>query len=316
MFENWRLNPFTGIVNAVLIEDEQHTVEYHSDWNAYGIQLNEAPRLDNPSTVEIVEDVTGGSTFSELPRTQAPAASQYRVDYDALTYYGTGRVEFAAADVGKAVLVSYYRTGWTVKNRYPMGQTTIPTNLEVTEDAMVHGDLDLDGENTGGGDLHVAGDADVDGALNVDGGITGNLVGNVDGNLSGDVTGDVTGNADTADHAETAGGGIETGLDVGTMHFEIIEIGDWNMDTTASVSIPNGLTASKIRSVYAFVIIDTSNLFYPLNMSVAGSGSLLGWFAWSATEIVLERLAGGFFDSNLFDATSFNRGFITIEYID
>ena len=145
-----------------------------------------------------------------------------------------------------------------------------------------------------------------------------------DNNLQGDVINEDTPGAGVTvdgvllkDNAITKAGGLGISeVNGAILRTKIIEIGDWNMDTTASVSIPHGLTASKIRSVYAFVIIDTSNLFYPLNMSVAGSGSLLGWFAWSATEIVLERLAGGFFDSNLFDATSFNRGFITIEYID
>jgi cytoskeletal protein CcmA (bactofilin family) len=210
MFENWRFNPFTGTMNAATITDEPHTVEYHADWNAYGIQLDEAPQLDNPSSVSIVEDVSGGDTFSEVPRTQAPEALQYRVDYDALTYYGTGRIEFNAADVGKTVLVSYKGTGWTLKNRYSAGQTVIPANLEVTEDASIDGDLTLTGDNTGKGNLKVAGDADITGALEVTGGITGDVTGNlsgnvtgdVTGNLTGDVTGDVTGNADTATRAD------------------------------------------------------------------------------------------------------------------
>jgi cytoskeletal protein CcmA (bactofilin family) len=212
MFENWRFNPFSGTMNSVSITDEEHTIEYHDDWCAYGIQLNEAPELENPSSVSIVEDVTGQPAFSEVPRTQAPSAGEFSVDYDALTYYGTGRIEFNAADVGKAVLVSYKGTGWTVKNNYRQSQLTVTTNMEVEESVTVHGDVDIDGETTGGGDLHVAGDADidgnvtiggptgtgdlsvggdvsVDGALEVAGGIKGDVAGDVTGNLTGDVTG-------------------------------------------------------------------------------------------------------------------------------
>jgi hypothetical protein len=287
MFENWRFNPFTGVMHAVLIEDESHTIEYHADWNAYGIQLNEAPRLDNPSTVEIVEDVTGGSTFSELPRTQAPAAGQYRVDYDALTYYGTGRVEFAAADVGKAVLVSYYGTGWTVKNRYPMGQTTIPTQLEVTEDAVIHGNLDLDGENTGGGDIHVAGD------VTVDGDIIGNLIG-------------------------SAGGILETGAGASVVHKKIIPIPSWNMDSTAVHAEAHGITdaINKIRSIDVIIIADSETACYPFLAYSDNLGHVPGRIVIDATNISISRFDGGYYDNVGFDRTDMVRGYITIGYID
>lgn len=301
MFENWRFNPFTGTMHAVLIENEAYIIEYHADFNSYGIQLNEAPRLDNPSTVAIVEDVTGGSTFSELPRTQVPATGQYRVDYDALTYYGTGRVEFAAADVGKKVLVSYYGTGWTVKNHYPMGQTTIPTNLEVTEDVDVDGNLTLTGDNTGKGDLSVAGDADIIGALEVDGGITGDLVGN----------------ADTADIAD---GIKETGTGAGVLHFKIIEIGDWDMDATSYINIPDELIYSKIRTIHVEIRNDADTDMSPIDYNYYGTANCGGYRIeireGNATSIILSRTADKKFDSMDYNSTSYNRGYITIGYID
>ena len=136
MFENWRFNPFTGTTNSVEIENESHTIAYHSDWNGYGIQLNEAPKLEVPSSIEIIEDITGGSTFTEIPRTQSPSSGEFRVDYDADGYYGTGRIEFNAGDIGKNVLVTYKGNGWIVKNDYRLGQTVIPADLEVTGAAI------------------------------------------------------------------------------------------------------------------------------------------------------------------------------------
>ncbi|MBN1497637.1 MAG: hypothetical protein JXA07_12750 [Spirochaetes bacterium] len=293
MFESWRFNPFSEVMNSVLVEEEEHTIEYHADWNGYGIQLNEGPQLDNPSTVVIVEDVTGGATFTEVPRTQAPAAGQYRVDYAAATYYGTGRIQFNAADVGKKIRVTYYGTGWTVKSNYRQSQLTVPTNMEVEEDATIHGDLTLDGENTGKGNLSVAGDAAIGGALAATGGITG------------DVTGDVTGNADTAD------GLNETGSGAGVVHKKIIAIGDWNMSTTASVNIAHGLTRSKIRDVVVEIRNDADTETRDLTTHEA---STPGYYVIGETNIVLTR--GNLFTNSFYESTSYNRGWIIIEYID
>lgn len=294
-FSNWRFNPFDETMNSVLIEDEAHTIEYHADWNGYGIQLDEAPQLDNPSTVVIVEDVTGGATFTEVPRTQTPDAGQYRVDYAASTYYGTGRIQFNAADNGKQVLVTYYGTGWTVKNNYRQSQLTVPTNMEVEEDATIHGDLTLDGENTGKGNLSVAGALEVTGKITAPGGV------------EGDITGDVTGNASTAD------GINETGAGAGTMHKKIIEIGDWNMDTTAYAIISHGLTYTKIRSISVLIRDDTRKILRDLNQ---GGSYANGLADFDETKIYLARTGSGIFDNIDYNATSYNRGWIVIEYID
>ena len=327
MFENWRFNPFTGTMNAATITDEPHTIEYHADWNAYGIQLDEAPQLDNPSSVSIVEDVSGGDTFSEVPRTQAPEALQYRVDYDALTYYGTGRIEFNAADVGKTVLVSYKGTGWTLKNRYSAGQTVIPANLDVTEDASIDGDLTLTGDNTGKGNLNVAGDADITGALNVDGGITGDVTGDVTGNADTVTNGVYTTGDQTVNGVKTFGSTIvgsidsikETGSGAGTVRKKIIEIGDWNMDSTQQKYVAHGLTRTKIRSINIIIRGDSDGDYYPLNYTDITSGLTQGkWFlpVGSETFIEMQRLASGLFDSTSFDATSYNRGWVVIDYVD
>lgn len=135
VFFNWRFNPFTAVFHEAPIVDELHTIEFHTEWNAYGIQLHEAPQFNNPSTVEVIHNITGGATFTEIARTQAPNSGQYRVDYDEETYFATGRLEFNAADDGKPVRVSYDGLGTVVKNRYQLDQVTIiPTNLNVEGD--------------------------------------------------------------------------------------------------------------------------------------------------------------------------------------
>lgn len=133
--------------------------------------------------------------------------------------------------------------------------------------------------------------------------------GNLTRNVTGDVTGDVTGNADTATLAAAASSIKETGSDAGTMRFKIIPIGDWNMDNLAYVDFNHGLTRSKIRSATAIIIPDDLN--YPTFDISYG-----GWIGIYNSTIRINRDAGGNFDNTSYDSTSYNRGWITIGYID
>ena len=97
---------------------------------------------------------------------------------------------------------------------------------------------------------------------------------------------------------------------------KIIDIGDWNMDTTTTVLVAHGLTATQsaaIRSVSVIIRDDGSTTTNPIGIT---SLSLPqgGIVSVDTNNVQLERLAGGIFDSTSFDATSFNRGWITIEY--
>jgi hypothetical protein len=102
-----------------------------------------------------------------------------------------------------------------------------------------------------------------------------------------------------------------------TLKTKIIDIGDWDMDATATVNIAHGLTMTNIRVMEAFIQSDGSAGVYPLNRvlnpttpTLQGSVSVA-----DSTNITLHRTTGGIFDSINFDATSFNRGWITIIYI-
>ncbi len=86
-------------------------------------------------------------------------------------------------------------------------------------------------------------------------------------------------------------------------------IGDWNMDTDLSVTIPfpSGITRNQISGEYQS---------YPLSI---GSGLLGGLHETSnvvtpQNTVTLYRTASGFFDNSQFNDTGYNRGWITVRY--
>ncbi len=98
---------------------------------------------------------------------------------------------------------------------------------------------------------------------------------------------------------------------------KVIEIGDWNMDADTSVSVAHGLTYANIRSVIALIRddADTSVIDFASalnNNNATSSGNL----ACQTTNVVLTRDLGGAFDNTNYDSTSYNRGWITILYVD
>lgn len=95
---------------------------------------------------------------------------------------------------------------------------------------------------------------------------------------------------------------------------KILDIGDWNMDTTASVSIPHGLNLTSIRG-WSVVIRDDANANYRQEPFItAGVPDSLIVSQVDATNVGITRAASSVFDSVNFDSTSFNRGWITIYY--
>lgn len=95
---------------------------------------------------------------------------------------------------------------------------------------------------------------------------------------------------------------------------KILEIGDWNMDTTGSVNVNHGLTEGKkyIVSCDVFIRDDTSTFMN--RCPVLNNDCYID--AITNTFIGLTRTAGGTFDNNSYDATTFNRGWIILWYVD
>lgn len=116
-------------------------------------------------------------------------------------------------------------------------------------------------------------------------------------------------------------GGTKRGSTAGgakTLKEKIIEIGDWNMDSTISISVNHGLTQGKIRSVSGIIRDDTDSSYNTLPYAELGAGGSgvpeLSIGNISATAIALSRRTGGPFDATSHDATSYNRGWLYIIY--
>ena len=137
------------------------------------------------------------------------------------------------------------------------------------------------------------------------------FTGDVTGDLTGDVTGDLVGTADEADSV------VETNASV-VMNMKVIDIGDWNMDLTSSLNVLHGSTLSKIRNVNVMVRDDNDTNYHLLTGQFNYTTAIPegGIERITTTTIWLEREVGGLFDSTLYDATSYNRGWITIWYTD
>ena len=93
---------------------------------------------------------------------------------------------------------------------------------------------------------------------------------------------------------------------------KVINIGDWNMDVTNSVSVAHGLTLANIRNISASIRSDSESAHYTL--LPAPDNTLDGWIDAVTTVVPLYRLTGGLFDSVNFDSTSYNRCWVTIWY--
>lgn len=100
---------------------------------------------------------------------------------------------------------------------------------------------------------------------------------------------------------------------------KVIEIGDWNMVSTSSVSIAHGISDYRnIRSVNVIIRADSggSNVVVPLNNFNFSTGNMSGGvYLVDSTDVNLRRKSGETFDDADFNSTSYNRGWITIQYI-
>lgn len=100
-----------------------------------------------------------------------------------------------------------------------------------------------------------------------------------------------------------------------TMHnglkITVINIGDWNMDTTSAVAVAHGLTFANIRAVKATIRNDLDTIYSDLSSyDINSTPSIYA----EATTVTLVRLDTGWYDKTTHDSISFNRGWITIWY--
>lgn len=95
-----------------------------------------------------------------------------------------------------------------------------------------------------------------------------------------------------------------------TLITKVIDIGDWDMNTNSVIYVTHGVNAKKIRSINVIIRNDSDDCYTPLSYSGV---SVLN-IAYSATKISLHRTYGGAFDTIDYSSTSYNRGWITIQY--
>ncbi len=113
----------------------------------------------------------------------------------------------------------------------------------------------------------------------------------------------------------SAGDGYETIARTG-LNTKIVEIGDWDMDATASVNVAHGLTYSKIRTMIVMIRDNAGTSSYDFSTADSEVGTGTSTMAVGSANCVLNRSTDGYFDNTNFDSTSFNRGWITIQYTD
>lgn len=95
---------------------------------------------------------------------------------------------------------------------------------------------------------------------------------------------------------------------------KVIEIGDWNMDSTANVDVTHGVSKDKIRSVSVLVRDDLGIVNSPLPLPATSGSTNFNGFRVGATSVQLYRESAGIFDNANFDSTSYNRGWVTVVY--
>ena len=93
-----------------------------------------------------------------------------------------------------------------------------------------------------------------------------------------------------------------------------IQIGDWNMDSTASIDVAHNLSATEfktIRNIEVIVRDDADAVYCKLYTQTVAANMT----RWDSTNIKLDRDASGEFDSDQFNATDYNRGWVIFKYI-
>lgn len=103
------------------------------------------------------------------------------------------------------------------------------------------------------------------------------------------------------------------------LYTKVLQIGAWNMNSTASASVAHGLNQDKIRSVKVIICNDAVVDLIPANYYdlTQGNGSAYaGAATWTSSNgnINMNRVAGTIFQTTAFDSLSVNRGWVTIMY--
>ena len=189
---------------------------------------------------------------------------------------------------------------------------SLPDPIDVT-------DINVSNDLTVGNNAIITGDVDAEtgtiDALTADTITAETTNGNL--SLSGNGTGIVDTDSLTATttNGDLALTGNGTGIvSIDGLKKKIIDIGDWNMQSLSTATVAHGLTFTNIRSINATIRNDANTQYFSLfSISAAGTGN--NSIYADATNVNLARYAASWFDAAAFSSTSYNRGWIVIEYI-
>lgn len=101
------------------------------------------------------------------------------------------------------------------------------------------------------------------------------------------------------------------------VYFKTVDIGDWDMNTDEYCYVTLTSIVSdfkKIRNISVLVRNDADNRYYLLDRDASGGVSYL-YDNTGNTVASLFRVTAEFFDSTDFDSTSYNRGWITLQFV-
>jgi len=112
-----------------------------------------------------------------------------------------------------------------------------------------------------------------------------------------------------------SGTSISTGDAV--LKVKVIDIGDWDMDTTVSITVTHNLTATDIRHVSAIIRNDADTNRYAVTPGFVTVPAEIEAFIGvvSSTTVALVRRTTGIYDGGNYVTTSYNRGWVTIWYV-
>lgn len=98
---------------------------------------------------------------------------------------------------------------------------------------------------------------------------------------------------------------------------KVIDIGDWDMDATITVNVAHGLTVTKIRTISVLIRGDNDTDYHDFasieNNALSSTNASI---TAQTTNVNITRSTSGPFDSTAYNLTSYNRGWITIQYTE
>jgi hypothetical protein len=97
---------------------------------------------------------------------------------------------------------------------------------------------------------------------------------------------------------------------------EIIELGDWNMNTTTNIDIAHGLEYDDIIEAQVWIRNDANTIKDNIGTGVDATDTTPQGYVGEidATNVNIVRLTGGKFDAAGYSTTSYNRGWLILTY--